>query len=388
MDDTALAMTEPYGDVAYADPGYRDGRKRYPINTKPHIRAAWAYINMPKNSAKYTGEQLRLIKDRIKTAAARNGIEIADDNAYSGTGTVGLAYPDKTSLLASAGPIAPPATWFSNPQLAAPTKLTITEDGRIFGHLAQWRRCHVGIGNACVVAPKSRTAYNLFKIGSVVCEDGSQFAIGKIVMGSAHANAQYGVMPARDFYDNTSMTAALVNIGEDQHGIWISGALTASMSPEKIVELRASALSGDWRMYEGNMELIAALAVNSPGFPIYRASGGQAFSMMAVGVVGQDDDEELGEFSMTGDENTEFTAPPTGIAEEQQERASKLNELSSAWTEKQQERRMTELAALTEGREALSDSYPRARDEFTIHAERSKKFKMLPESLHADMNTE
>lgn len=33
---------EPYGSVAYADPGYQsDGKKRYPIDTEAHIRAAW-----------------------------------------------------------------------------------------------------------------------------------------------------------------------------------------------------------------------------------------------------------------------------------------------------------------------------------------------------------
>lgn len=58
---------EPYGDVTYADPGYR-GRKRYPIDTEQHIRAAWSYINMPKNASKYTAEQLSAIKSKIKKA--------------------------------------------------------------------------------------------------------------------------------------------------------------------------------------------------------------------------------------------------------------------------------------------------------------------------------
>jgi hypothetical protein len=299
---------------------------------------------------------------------------------------MGMAYPDQTSLLAGVGgPLQPPAAWFSDPGLKAPTRLTITDEGRVFGHLAQWRVCHVGIGNSCVVAPKSYTKYGIFKVGAVRCDDGSEFSIGKIVMGSAHANDQWGVMPARDFYDNTSMTAALVNVGEDQHGIWISGALTASMTPEKVAELRASSLSGDWRMYAGKLELIAALAVNSPGFPIYRAANGQSFSMMAVGVVGQDDDV-LGDTNMT--EPTEFSAPPTGIEDEQRERGTQLQELASGWEQVQQDRRMTELAALTEEREALSDSYPRARNDFTIYAERTKKFKMLSESLHAELDAE
>lgn len=58
-----------YGDVSYADPGYcPDGRKRYPIDTERHIRAAWAFIHQPGNTRRYTAAQLEQIKARIVTA--------------------------------------------------------------------------------------------------------------------------------------------------------------------------------------------------------------------------------------------------------------------------------------------------------------------------------
>ncbi len=70
---------EPYGDVEYADPGYQnDGKKRYPIDTEEHIRAAWSYINQSDNAKLYTAEQLSNIKSRIKTAAKKFGIQISD----------------------------------------------------------------------------------------------------------------------------------------------------------------------------------------------------------------------------------------------------------------------------------------------------------------------
>lgn len=57
---------QPYGDVAYADPGYQsDKKKRYPINTEEHIRAAWNYINKGKNSGQYSASQVKAIKGRI-----------------------------------------------------------------------------------------------------------------------------------------------------------------------------------------------------------------------------------------------------------------------------------------------------------------------------------
>ena len=46
-----MAMTgdskKPYGDVEYADPGYRDGQKRYPVDSETHVRAAWTSAMQP-----------------------------------------------------------------------------------------------------------------------------------------------------------------------------------------------------------------------------------------------------------------------------------------------------------------------------------------------------
>jgi HK97 family phage prohead protease len=75
---------KPYGDVAYADPGYQsDGKKRYPLDTKAHVDAAWTYINQADNAAKYTAEQVTAIKGRIKAAGRKLGITYAEVQARS-----------------------------------------------------------------------------------------------------------------------------------------------------------------------------------------------------------------------------------------------------------------------------------------------------------------
>ncbi len=56
-------------DIAYADPGYQaDGRKRYPLDSEPHIRAAWAFIHMASHAAPYTAGELDQVKSRIIAA--------------------------------------------------------------------------------------------------------------------------------------------------------------------------------------------------------------------------------------------------------------------------------------------------------------------------------
>jgi HK97 family phage prohead protease len=70
---------EPYGDVEYADPGYQaDGKKRYPLDSEEHCRAAWSYINQEDNAAKYSSEELAHIKGRIRAALKRYGVQTAD----------------------------------------------------------------------------------------------------------------------------------------------------------------------------------------------------------------------------------------------------------------------------------------------------------------------
>src|SRR6185437_854776 len=72
---------KPYGDVKYADP--KNGK--YPLDTEAHIRAAWAYINVPKNAAQYpmNGVTLSEVKARIKAAMDKLGADVASDSSKS-----------------------------------------------------------------------------------------------------------------------------------------------------------------------------------------------------------------------------------------------------------------------------------------------------------------
>jgi len=71
--------SKPYGDVAYAD----EKNGKYPIDTKTHAKAAWAYINMPKNAAEYplNGVTLASVKNKIKAALIKFGVTISEDHS-------------------------------------------------------------------------------------------------------------------------------------------------------------------------------------------------------------------------------------------------------------------------------------------------------------------
>lgn len=167
-------------------------------------------------------------------------------------------------------PIVPPSAWFADPELNAPTPLTVTDEGRIYGHLAVWGQCHIGHTNRCVEPPASITNYAHFLTGEILCDDGSRFPVGQITMNGNHAPHNLGAQATSAHYDNTALAAADVTAGEDAFGIWVSGAIRPDLHPNQIRGLMASDVSGDWRRIGGNLELVAILSVNVPGFPKIR----------------------------------------------------------------------------------------------------------------------
>jgi HK97 family phage major capsid protein/HK97 family phage prohead protease len=75
---------KPYGNVTYADPGYQaDKKHRYPLDSAEHVKAAWAYINMPKNANKYSGANLGKVRTAIQAAAPKFGITIGASHPAS-----------------------------------------------------------------------------------------------------------------------------------------------------------------------------------------------------------------------------------------------------------------------------------------------------------------
>lgn len=165
------------------------------------------------------------------------------------------------------------AEFFTDPQFSGPTLPHVTSDGRVQGHLATFNTCHVGISDQCVMAPRSKTDYAWFHTSPpVLTDDGTRVPVGRLTVGGGHAGDRLGVGPAVAHYDDTGTCFALVHVGEDAHGIWFSGIAAPGVSEDTLVAGLSAPLSGDWRTVGGNLELVAALAVNTPGFPIV-ASG-------------------------------------------------------------------------------------------------------------------
>ena len=185
------------------------------------------------------------------------------------------------------GVFRPPAAWFVDPKLSLPTPITVTDEGRIYGHAAQWGSCHIGQDDVCV-QPPHEDAHPYYRTGEVACADGSRVAVGQITVGTGHAPLHYGASPAAEHYDNTGAAVADVAVGNDAHGIWVAGSVRPGADPLRVYELQAAGqVSGDWRRIGGQLRLVGLLAVNVPGFPVpkmrARVASGEPQALVAAG---------------------------------------------------------------------------------------------------------
>lgn len=167
-------------------------------------------------------------------------------------------------------PVNPPIDWFAPITVIGPTPLTITADGQVFGHGALWDSCHAGYTDRCVPVPRSNQDYKYFHRGAVTTEDGTLVAVGHLTVGAGHAGPNGDLQAASEHYDDATTTVAVVAAHEDRWGILLAGALVPEATPEQIAMLQRSPLSGDWRAFEGNLELVAMHGVNVPGFGVDR----------------------------------------------------------------------------------------------------------------------
>lgn len=199
------------------------------------------------------------------------------------------AMTEVRAALTAAGGGAPvfPASMFADPGLDRVTGIHVTGEGRVVGHVATWGECHVGIQNACVMAPRSKTGYAMFHVSEVDTDEGP-LAVGRLTVGAGHADPKLGVTPAREHYDNAASCWAMGRCYEDDYGIAFSGVVHPNASSRQIMDGTSAPLSGDWRRHGGNLELVAALTVNTPGYPVVRGANdeqGRDLSLVAAGMV-------------------------------------------------------------------------------------------------------
>lgn len=164
--------------------------------------------------------------------------------------------------------VLPPLEAFTNPGFTEYTHLQYEEfdwGTKVSGHIADWTSCHLGLPG-CTTAPASFTGYAHFLTKEQPTADGTVIPVGVLTAGDGHADPRFGIRPAQDHYDKPELAVAKVFAGEDAHGIWVSGWILPYADPTRVQMLKDLDVSGDWRRTGGNLEMIAACAVNTGAY--------------------------------------------------------------------------------------------------------------------------
>lgn len=158
---------------------------------------------------------------------------------------------------------------FEDPKFSGPTAPHMDETGRMSGHLAVFGQCHRSVQAKCVMVPRSPSGYQHFHTSPPVrLDNGQHLSVGRLTVGTGHADPKLRPAPAAAHYDDTGSCFALVRVGEDAYGIWFSGVAAPWATTEQIEMGLTAPLSGDWRNFGQGLDLVAALAVNTPGFAV------------------------------------------------------------------------------------------------------------------------
>lgn len=173
--------------------------------------------------------------------------------------------------------------------LAGPTPIVWDwASGQVFGHIATWRTCHVGIPDVCVTPPRA-DAYSWFNRFTLDTADGGPIATGRITLGGQHAGLSLSASSAMTAYDGKTIAADVVAY-EDDHGIVVAGRIRPGLSGADRAVLDRRKVSGDWREIGGNLALVEVLALSpgprahsEPGFPVAEtySRGGRQVALTA-----------------------------------------------------------------------------------------------------------
>jgi len=230
-------------------------------------------VDLPVDAKDAIADRVEDYYDRMRDAWGDDSVrapwdEDDDDDDFAGKTAAlaasGYGWADK---VAERVPANPPERWFVNPKLTGLTKLQVTEDGRVYGHIADWKQRHIGFLGEKVFPPRdpNKGAYSRFHRNPVRTAEGGRINTGPLTSGG-HASTEPNVSMAGAMahYDDPRYVIANVVCGEDEFGIWVAGALRAGVEAWQVSIADTYAFSGDWRFGE----LVAACTVSVPGFHV------------------------------------------------------------------------------------------------------------------------
>ena len=191
----------------------------------------------------------------------------------------------------------------ADPNLLSTHRLKIDPDtGHVYGFIARWTDQHRSVGLGNIRPPRSVTNYEHFHTSpGVQLSDGRTLPVGRLTVGIGHAPTRgVSAAAAQAHYDNVDACWAIGRVSEHRLGLYFSGVVAPWASPEKVQMGLASPVSGDWRPIgpHRNLELVAVLSVNTPGFLCKVETDDTGSPLAMVASMGGVDDTPMREITL------------------------------------------------------------------------------------------
>jgi hypothetical protein len=207
-------------------------------------------------------------------------INLAPDDEYAGIVDVLDGMGTVAARQAAIGPDPYPARYFTKLAYPAPSRLTISPDGEVTGHVAVWgRRYRQNGGGDWVASPSGDLSEWL--VGHAALDDGTTCSTGVIVSDAMHQWGPTRAASMRRQIEDTSLQVMQVYAWEDDHGIAVHGSTLPGVTPEQAVRAMAgcpSIVTMDQRDGRGYLP-VAVLCVSTcglkPGDSVVQIKDGQ-----------------------------------------------------------------------------------------------------------------
>lgn len=153
----------------------------------------------------------------------------------------------------------PPSSWFDDPEFTSYAPVTITDEGRIFGHFAPDVEHVSGYGRPPRGADFSDARFHVRRQPT---RDGKVIEAGLIVGGVGHAPAGLTIAQAQQYYAGGpgALEVGRIRVGMDAHGMWGSGMVNPALDDDQIYQAATLGFSVDYRRPQfgvGPWQLIA-----------------------------------------------------------------------------------------------------------------------------------
>lgn len=176
------------------------------------------------------------------------------------------------------------ADWFEPVATDRLLKFTITDDGRMMGHLFAWGDCHRGNTARCDRPDFMRDdpTFPDFHVGEAPLDNGERVRVGVLTYADLHApDGQLTAAQLTELMEHTGRQLGPVRLHVDRFGLQACGQVWPDVPPVEVSRALAGFPSYDARRIAGRWRLFGLHVVNTPGHTVYEEAEGQVVRMVA-----------------------------------------------------------------------------------------------------------